>query len=174
MNKWCFILKPYVGYKIPQAELCSSIKGCHTTFLLILFKEEVAWQPLIKQESCSSSILEPLNRAFKWGIVWLSTNYQILKKLVVISKNVHFYYIKSTFFDISTNISRSYDSRKTNNTSFKCPSWWLQNTNRTALQLSQGLSRNLFLKKYIFYKKVCMIIPNRATRLFLIYFETNI
>ena len=63
-----------VGSKISQAQLCSFIRGCHTTFLLknTLFKEEVAWQPLIKQEGCSPSMLEVCTKAFKWGIVWFS------------------------------------------------------------------------------------------------------
>ena len=56
-----------VGSKISQAQLCSSIRGCHATFLLknTLFKEEVAWQPLIEQEGCSPSMLEARTRAFK-------------------------------------------------------------------------------------------------------------
>ena len=138
--------------QISQAQLCSYIRDCHTTFLLknTLFKEEVVWQPLIEQESCSFSILEPLTRAFKWSIVGLSTNYQLLKKLVVMSKNVHFYYIKSTFFDIITYIFRSYDCRQTNNNSFECPSKCLQNTRRTTFLLYQGLSNNLFFKQCIF------------------------
>ena len=37
-----------VGSKICQVQQYSSIRGCHTTFLLrnTLFKGEVAWQPL--------------------------------------------------------------------------------------------------------------------------------
>ena len=64
-----------VGVKICQAQLCSSIRGCHATFLVknTLFKGEVAWQPLKELQSCSSSILVPPTRAFKWGIVCLST-----------------------------------------------------------------------------------------------------
>ena len=64
-----------VGVKICQAQLCSSIRGCHATFLVknTLFKEEVAWQPLKELQICSSSILEPLTRAFQWGIVCLCT-----------------------------------------------------------------------------------------------------
>ena len=96
------------------------------------------------------------------------------KKLVVMSKNVHFYYIKSTFFDIPPNFSTTNNGRMTNNTSFECSSRWVQNTRRTALQLSQGLSRNLIFKKCIFYKKGCVIVANRATWLFLRYFGTNI
>ena len=90
------------------------------------------------------------------------------------SRNVYFYYIKSTFFDIITNYFKSYDSRKTNNTSFECHSRWHQSTRRTALQLIQGLSRNLSFKKCIFYKKGCVIIPNIAAQLFLKYFGANI
>ena len=42
----------------------------------------------------------------------------------------------------------------TNNISFECPSQWFQNARRTALQLFQGLSRNLFLKSVFFTGKV--------------------
>ena len=64
-----------VGLKISQAQLCSSIRDCHATFLVknTLFKEEVAWQPLKELQSCSSSILEAPTRAFKWSIVCLFT-----------------------------------------------------------------------------------------------------
>ena len=64
-----------VRLKISQAEHCSSIRGCHATFLVknTLFKGEVAWQPLKKMQSCSCSILEPPTRALKWGMVCLST-----------------------------------------------------------------------------------------------------
>ena len=63
-----------VGVKIWQALLYTSIRGCHATFLVknTLFKGEVAWQPLKELQSCSSSILIPPTRAFKWGIVCLS------------------------------------------------------------------------------------------------------
>ena len=48
-----------VGSKISQAQLCSSIRGSHATFLLknTLFKVEVAWQPLIEGKGCSPSML---------------------------------------------------------------------------------------------------------------------
>ena len=64
-----------VGLKIAQAQLCSSIRGCHPTFLVknTLFKGEVGWQPLKELESCSPSILVEPSRAFIWGIVCLST-----------------------------------------------------------------------------------------------------
>ena len=64
-----------VGVKIYQAQLCSSIKGCHATYLIknTLFKGEVVWQPLKELQICSSSILDQPARAFKWGIVCLST-----------------------------------------------------------------------------------------------------
>ena len=64
-----------IGVKICQEQLCSSISDDHATFLVkdTLFKEEVAWQPLKELESCSSSILEPLSRAFMWVIICLST-----------------------------------------------------------------------------------------------------
>ena len=63
-----------VAVKIYQKQLCSFIRDDHATFLVkdTLFKEEVAWQPLKELESCSPSILEPLSRAFIWGIVCLS------------------------------------------------------------------------------------------------------
>ena len=130
-----------VGVKICQAQLCTSIRGCHATFLVknTLFKEEVAWQSLKELQICSSSILEPLTRTFKWGIVCLCTSVE-----VIMSRNAYFYYIKSTFFDKITNYFKSYNSTKTNNTSFECPSKWFQSTRRTDLQLFLGLSRNLF------------------------------
>ena len=81
-----------------------------------------------------------------------------MKIQVLMSRNVHFYYIKSTFFDIVTYIFKSYDCRKTNNISFECPGRWVQNTKRTDLQLFQGLSRNLSFKKCIFYKKDCVTV----------------
>ena len=64
-----------VGLKISQAQHCSSIRDCHSTSLVknTLFKGEVAWQPLRELKSCSSSILVPPTRAFKWGIVCPST-----------------------------------------------------------------------------------------------------
>ena len=64
-----------VGVKICQAQLCSYIRGCHATFLVknTLFKRKVAWQPLKELQICSSSILNPSTRAFKWSIVCLST-----------------------------------------------------------------------------------------------------
>ena len=62
-----------VSVKISQEQLCSSIRDNHATFLVknTLFKEEVAWQPLKELQICSSSILVPLTRAFKWSIVCL-------------------------------------------------------------------------------------------------------
>ena len=64
-----------VGIKICQAQLCSSIRGCHATFFLknTLFKGEVVWQPLREQQSCSPSMLDPWIRAFIWGIIYFST-----------------------------------------------------------------------------------------------------
>ena len=64
-----------VMLKISQAQLCSSIRDFHTTFLVknTLFKEKVAWQPLKELQICSSSILDPSTRAFKWDIACLST-----------------------------------------------------------------------------------------------------
>ena len=90
------------------------------------------------------------------------------------SKNVHFHCIKLTFFDITLYFSTTNDGRKTNNTSYECPTWWYQNTRRTAFQLYQGLSCNLFFRKCVFHKKGCVILPNRATQLFLTYFDANI
>ena len=69
------ILALDVVVKICQEQLCSSIRDDQATFLVknTLFKGEVAWQPLKELQSCSSSILVPPTRAFKWGIVCLST-----------------------------------------------------------------------------------------------------
>ena len=90
------------------------------------------------------------------------------------SRNAYFYYMKSTFFDIITYHFNSYDSRKTNNSSFECPSKSVQNTRRTDLQLFQGLSCNLSFKKCVFYQKGCVTVPDRATQLSLTYFDANI
>ena len=88
-----------VGLKISQAQLCSSIRGCHATFLVknTLFKGEVAWQPLKELQSCSSSILVPPTRAFKWGIVCLSTiiTFEYTSSYV---KNCWFYIVKMDIF----------------------------------------------------------------------------
>ena len=140
------------GSKIPGEQLSSFFRGCHTTFLVknTLFKGEVAWQPLKELQSCSSSILlYLLGHSNEVLFVFLLS--ELLKIQVVVARNVHFYYIKSTFFDIITSISRTNKSRKTTNTSFECPSRWVQNTRRTDLQLFQGLSRNLSFKKCVFY-----------------------
>ena len=66
---------PVSGPKILEEHICSSFWNCHATFLVkkTLFKGEVAWQPLKVLQICSSSILDPPTRAFKWGIVCLST-----------------------------------------------------------------------------------------------------
>ena len=84
-----------VGVKICQAQLCSSIRGCHATFLVknTLFKGEVAWQPLKELQICSSSILDPPTRAFKWGIVCLSTiiTFEVISDYV---KKCWFYIVK--------------------------------------------------------------------------------
>ena len=87
-----------VGSKICQAQLCSSIRRCHRTSLLksTLFKEEVTWQPLMEQESCSSSILEPLTKTFKWGIVCLST--------IITSENIGSYVKKRGFYIVKMDI----------------------------------------------------------------------
>ena len=64
-----------VDVKICQEQLYSSIRDDHATFLVknTVFKEEVAWQPQKELEKCSPGLLEPLSRAFIWGIVCLST-----------------------------------------------------------------------------------------------------
>ena len=95
-----------VNSKISEEQLCSSISDNYATFLVIstFFKEEVAWQPLIKLESCSLSILEPLTRAFIWGTVCFLP-ILVVEKLRVMSKNVKFHYIKLKFFDIILNFS---------------------------------------------------------------------
>ena len=63
-----------VGFKMCQVQQYSSIRGCHTTFLLksTLFKGEVAWQPLTERQGYSLFILEQHIRAFKWGTVCFS------------------------------------------------------------------------------------------------------
>ena len=64
-----------VGVIISQAQLRTSIRGCHATILVknTIFQGEVAWQPLKELESYSSSIFKPRSRAFIWGIACLST-----------------------------------------------------------------------------------------------------
>ena len=56
-----------VWLKISQAHWFSFIRGCHATFLLknTLFKEEVAWQPLIELQGFTPNMLEAHIRAFK-------------------------------------------------------------------------------------------------------------
>ena len=141
-----------VGVKISQAQLCTSIRDCHATFLVknTLFKGEVAWQPLKELQISSSSILEPPTRAFKWDIVCLSPiiTFKVISDVV---KKCWFYIVKVDFLDIITYFFKSYNSRKTNNTSIECSSGWVQNTRRTDLQFFQGLSSNLFVKKCVFY-----------------------
>ena len=95
-----------VGFKISQEQPYSSIRNDHATFLVknTLFKEEVAWQPLRKLQSYSSSILDPSTRAFKWGLfVFLPS--LVVEKLMVMSKSDNFHYIKLTLFDITLNYS---------------------------------------------------------------------
>ena len=46
----------------------------------------------------------------------------VFEKLRVMSESADFHYIKSTLFDITLNFSTTNDGRKTNNTSFECPS----------------------------------------------------
>ena len=84
-----------VGVKISQAQLCTSIRGCHATFLVknTLFKGEVAWLPLREMQSCSSSILEPPTWAFKWGMVCLSTIITFEEKRSYVKK-CWFYIVK--------------------------------------------------------------------------------
>ena len=88
-----------VGVIISQAQLCTSIRGCHATFLVknTLFKGEVAWQPLKELQSCSSSILEAPTRAFKWGMVCLST--------IIAFEEISGYVKKCWFYIVKTDIS---------------------------------------------------------------------
>ena len=64
-----------IGFKISQEQPSSSIRDDHATILVknTLFKEEVAWHPLRKLQSCFLSILESSTRSFKWVIVCLCT-----------------------------------------------------------------------------------------------------
>ena len=71
MNQWYPIfLALDVGVIISQAQPCTSIRGCHATFLVknTLFKGEVAWQPLKELQCCSPSILIPPTKVqiFLW------------------------------------------------------------------------------------------------------------
>ena len=104
-----------VWLKISQAQLCSFIRDCHATFLVktTFFKEEVGWQPLKELQICSSSILDPPTRAFKWVTVCLSTivNFEEISEM---SRNVYYYHIRSIFLDIITYDFKRYDDRKTN------------------------------------------------------------
>ena len=63
------------GSKIIEEQLCISFRGCHATspLKIVFLTRKVVWQPLKELQSCSSSILVPPTRAFKWGIVCLST-----------------------------------------------------------------------------------------------------
>ena len=178
-----------VSTKISQEQPCSSIRDNHTTFLVknTLFKEEVAWQPLRKLQNCSPSILETnlatveTERAKKTNeanhvanyllghsneVLFVFLSLLVFEKLRVMSESADFHYIKSILFDITLDFSTTYDGKKTNNTSFECPSQWFQNTKRTALQLFQGLSHNLSFKKCIFYWKGYVTAPEKAAKLF--------
>ena len=87
-----------IGVKISQAQFCTSIRDCHANFLVknTLFKGEVVWQPLKELQSCSSSILELSTRAFKWGIVCLST--------IIILKDTSSYVKKRWFYNVKMNL----------------------------------------------------------------------
>ena len=65
-----------VWLKISQAQLCSSIRGCHANFLVknTLFKGEVAWQSLKELQSWAWDILSLTSRAKKWGIICLRSS----------------------------------------------------------------------------------------------------
>ena len=97
-----------VGLKISQAHFCYSIRDCQATFLVknTLFKGEVEWQPLKELQICSSSILDPPTRAFKWSIVCLSTiiTFEEIRGCV---KKCWFYIVKiDTLFFISKSEKR--------------------------------------------------------------------
>ena len=115
-----------VGFKNCQVQLCSSIRGCHATFLVknTLFKGEVVCQPLRELQICFSSILEPHTRAFKWGIVSLSIIIAFGEISGYVKKCLFLRY-KINFFDIITYICKSYDSRKTFKFTlfFNCCGW---------------------------------------------------
>ena len=63
-------------------------------------------------------------------------------------------YIKSIFFDTITFYFKSYDSRKTNNTSFDYPIRWVQNTRRTIYSSFRGCHATSPLKSVFFTRKV--------------------
>ena len=111
-----------VGVKICQAQLFSFIRSCHTTFLVknTLFKGEVAWQPLKELQICPSSILDPPARAFKWGIVCLSSIITLEEISNYVKKCLLLLYEINIFWHNHL-LDQNYDSRKTNNTSFECP-----------------------------------------------------
>ena len=87
------------GTKILEEQLYSSFRGCHATSPLkcVFFTRKVAWQPLKELQNCSSSILVPPTRAFKWGIVCLSTiiTFEYTSSYV---KNCWFYIVKMDIF----------------------------------------------------------------------------
>ena len=66
---------PFDGSKILGEQLCSFLRGCHTTSSLksVFFTRKVAWSSLIKLHGCSWNILKPTSRAFKWSIICLSS-----------------------------------------------------------------------------------------------------
>ena len=102
-----------VGVKICQAQLCSSIRGCHTTSPLksVFFTRKVAWQHLIKLHSWAWDILTPTSRAKKWGIIFLCTSSGSHSNLLQSQKWKWAYhqlqyrvYIPTNFFGISGQI----------------------------------------------------------------------
>ena len=61
--------------KILGEQLSSSFRGSHATSSLnsVFFTRKVVWLSLIKLQSCSLHILTLTSRAFKWGIICLSS-----------------------------------------------------------------------------------------------------
>ena len=61
--------------KILGEQLSSFFGGCHATSSLdsVFFTRKVAWSSLIELHSSSWHILAPTSRAFKWGIICLSS-----------------------------------------------------------------------------------------------------
>ena len=139
---------------------------------MILFKREVAWQPLKELHDSTPQFTQPFIRAFKWGIICFhifigfkmrtsqTSNFNNFPNLPY---KISYFLLAST---LSTRGFTTNKDRKTNNISFESPSRWLLKLWRKVMQLHLGLSRNLFSKKYTFYLKGCVTAPNKATCLF--------
>ena len=129
----------------------------HATFLVknTLFNGEIVWQPLKELQSCSSSILVPPTRAFKWSIVCLSA--------IITFEDTSSFVKKCPFLLYKINVSWH--------------NYIVGGTKKLEEQLCSSFRdchATSPLKKCIFYKKGCVTAPNRATQLSLTYFDANI